>query len=125
MELKQFISQALTAIVEGVAEAQNSTKEHGAFINPGGLTRTTRAISDDAIWDNTTNNFARLVSFDVAVTVEEGTKTSGKIGVAVGLLNLGTGGASENKQLAVSRIQFAIPVLLPVVEKVNARIKKA
>ena len=72
----------------------------------------------------TTNNFARLVSFDVAVTVEEGTKTSGKIGVAVGLLNLGAGGASENKQLAVSRIQFAIPILLPVVVKTNARIEK-
>ena len=48
MELKQFISQALTAIVEGVTEAQENTKKHGAFVNPGGLTRTAKAISDDA-----------------------------------------------------------------------------
>lgn len=122
MELKQFISQALSSIVEGVVDAQELAKPHGALVNPGGLTRTSKNISDDAIWDNSTNNFARLVSFDVAVTVEEGTKTNGKIGVAAGILNLGAGGASENKQLAVSRIQFAVPLLLPTVDKVNARV---
>lgn len=116
MELKQFISQALISIIEGVVEAQNYTKDNGAFINPGGLTRTTKSISDDAIWDNRTNNFARLVSFDVAVTVEDATKTNAKIGVVAGIFNLGAGGASENKELAVSRIQFAVPVLLPVAE---------
>jgi len=113
MELKQFISQALSSIVEGVVEAQNQTRDHGAFINPGGLMRTTKSISDNAIWDNRTNNFARLVDFDIAVTVEEGTKTNAKIGVVAGLLNLGAGGASENKELAVSRIRFEVPVLLP------------
>lgn len=117
MELKQFISQALTAIVEGVVEAQEQTKKHGALVNPGGLRRTVKNISSDAIWDDSTNNFARSVSFDVAVTVEEGSKTNAKIGVAAGLLNLGAGGASENKQLAVSRIQFEVPLLLPVTAK--------
>ena len=116
MELKQFISQALTSIVEGVVEAQKQTGDQGAFVNPGGLMRTTKSISDNAIWDNRTNNFARLVDFDIAVTVEEGTKTNAKIGVVAGLLNLGAGGASENKELAVSRIRFEVPVLLPISE---------
>ena len=120
MELKQFISQALTSIVEGVVEAQDQTREHGAFINPGGLMRVVKSISNDAIWDNRTNNFARLVSFDVAVTTEEGTTTNAKIGVVAGVFNLGAGGASANKELAVSRIQFAVPVLLPVTELPSA-----
>jgi hypothetical protein len=59
MELKYFISQALTAIAEGVAAAQAKTAAHGAFINPGGLTRPTKSIADDAIGDNSTNKFAR------------------------------------------------------------------
>ncbi|MBX3657876.1 MAG: hypothetical protein KF740_05525 [Ramlibacter sp.] len=124
MELKNFISQALTSIVEGVVDAQKKTEKLGAHVNPGGLTRTTQHISNDALWDNTTNNFARLVNFDVAVTVEEGTKTNAKIGVVAGVLNLGAGGASENKELAVSRIQFSVPVLLPVVQKEGARAPK-
>jgi hypothetical protein len=124
LELKTFISEALTSIVEGVVDAQAKTAQHGAFINPGGLTRTTKAVSDDAIWDNSTNNFARLVSFDVAVTVEEGSKTNAKIGVVAGVFNLGAGGASENKERAVSRIQFAVPVLLPVSAKEGARAAK-
>ena len=124
MELKNFISQALMSIVEGVVEAQSRTASHGAFINPGGLTRTTKSISDDAIWDNKTNNFARIVTFDVAVTVEEGSKTNAKIGVVAGVFNLGAGGASENKELAFSRIQFAVPLLLPVSFKEGARAAK-
>lgn len=115
MELKSFVSQALSSIVEGVVEAQATASKHGASINPSGLMRSTQTVSTDAVWDNTTNNYARLVSFDVAVTVEEGTTTNAKIGVVAGILNLGAGGASANKEQAVSRIQFAVPVLLPVV----------
>lgn len=109
MELKQFIAQALTSIVEGVIEAQKQTKSHGAFINPGGLMRATKSISNDAIWDNSNNNLARIVSFDVAVTIEDSTKTDAKIGVIAGLFNLGASGESENKalaQLAVSSFRF-------------------
>lgn len=114
MELKTFISQALTSIVEGVVEAQAKTQNLGAFVNPGGLTKTTGAVSTDAIWDHRTNNIARLVTFDIAVTVEAGMSTSAKIGVLAGLLDLGAKGASQQKELAASRIQFSLPLLLPV-----------
>lgn len=116
MELTQFISETLVSIVEGIADAQARTKDRGAFVNPGGLMRTTSSVGENSIWDNRTNNFARLVTFDIAVTVEEGTKTGAKIGVVAGLFDLGAGGASENKQLAMNRIQFAVPVLLPASE---------
>jgi hypothetical protein len=113
VELKQFISATLTAIVDGVADAQKKTDASGAFVNPGGLMRTTSSIGENATWDNRTNNFARLVSFDVAVTVEEGTSTNAKIGVAAGIFGLSAKGSSDNKEQALHRIQFSIPVLLP------------
>ena len=121
MELKQFISEAITAIVEGVVDAQNKAESLGAFVNPGGLTRT--ATSPDTTWDNTDNNIARLVNFDVAVTVQNGTTTNAKIGVVAGLFNLGATGESEANQTAVSRIQFSVPVLLPALHKDGARRK--
>jgi len=125
MELKDFVAQALTAIVEGVVEAQKLTLEHGALVNPGGLTRTNQSISNDAIWDQRTNNFARNVAFDVAITVEEGTATKAAIGVVAGILSLGASGASDNREKAMSRIQFSVPVLLPTVDAdPAARLKK-
>ena len=50
------------------------------------------------------------VEFDVAVTVSEASKTGGGIGVAVGLLNLGSAGQSTNEASSVSRIRFKVPL---------------
>lgn len=114
MELKIFIATTLAAIVEGVVEAQKRVQPHGAHVNPGGLMRTTKSISPDALWDNRTNNMARVVSFDVALTEEESASTGAKAGVEVlSVVKLGAGGASENKESTVSRVQFSIPLLLP------------
>ncbi|MBX3703619.1 MAG: hypothetical protein KF822_07590 [Steroidobacteraceae bacterium] len=114
MELKDFVSQSIVSIVEGVVSAQERTRAHGAFVNPTKLTRTITNIGENAIWNNLDNNIARLVRFDVAVTVEEGTTSAGKIGVVSGLLNLGSAGTSEDKSKAISRIAFDVPILLPV-----------
>jgi hypothetical protein len=116
MELKDFISTTLAAIIDGVVDAQERVQSKGAHINPGGLMRTTRVLSENAIWDNSTNNYARTVSFDIAVTVEDGTKTNAKIGVVAGVFNLGAGGESANKQQAINRVQFSVPVLFPASE---------
>ena len=114
MELQAFISGTLSAIIAGVADAQKQATAHGAHVNPGRLMRTTAAITDNSIWDNRTNNYARTVTFDVAVSVEKGESTSAKIGVVAGVLGLGAAGESQGKESAVSRIQFAVPVLFPV-----------
>lgn len=114
MELKDFISTTLAAIVDGVSEAQEKVQARGAHINPGGLMRTTRSIAENAIWDNRTNNYARTVTFDLAVTVEDGTRTNAKVGVVAGVFNLGAGGESSNRQQAANRVQFSVPILLPV-----------
>jgi hypothetical protein len=126
MELKEFVSSTLTAIVEGIVEAQKKVVDHHAYVNPGGLMRTTKEVSENAVWDNRTNNFARNISFDVALTVEGNTATGAKVGVVAGLFTLGAGGSSENKQQAVSRVQFTIPVLFPTSDlPAGARAPKA
>lgn len=114
MDLKDFVSKSLLSIVEGVAEAQAKAGDLGAQINPGGLMRNIAKVEDNSIWDKRTNNYARTVKFDVAVTAEDGTATNAKIGVLSGVFNLGAGGASENKNAVVSRLQFSVPVLFPV-----------
>ena len=86
MELKDFVAESLLSIVEGIKDAQSKFPEHGAHINPGNLMRGTSAVAENAIWDNTNNNYAQLVSFDIAITAEDAAKAGAKIKVLSGLL---------------------------------------
>jgi hypothetical protein len=52
VELKDFVATTLAGIVEGVVEAQRRVASLDAHVNPGGLMRSTSALSDDAVWDN-------------------------------------------------------------------------
>jgi hypothetical protein len=113
IELQTFVTGTLVAIIEGVREAQKQAAPLGALVNPGGLTRSTSSVSESAIWDNSTNNYARTVSFDVAVTAEAGTATNARIGVLAGIMGAEAGGKSENKEVAYSRVKFDVPLLLP------------
>jgi hypothetical protein len=54
------------------------------------------------------------VSFNVAVTAAKGTKTQGGIAVFAGAFGLGSKGQSERSNETVNRIQFSVPVWLPM-----------
>lgn len=57
--------------------------------------------------------YAQLVHFHVALTVKEGTGTKGGIGVASGIVNLGSTGQSSNENTVVNHVKFAVPLALP------------
>ena len=113
MDLKDFVSETLTSILEGVATAQEKAKEVDAFVNPGGLMRNVSNTSDNSIWDNRTNNFAQQVNFDVAVTAEDSATGGAKVKVLSGILGGDVGGEKANKNSIASRVQFSVPILLP------------
>jgi hypothetical protein len=113
MELKDFVANTIAGVIEGLVAAQERIGARGAYVNPGNLMGSTTDRGEAALWDNRNNNYVRSMTFDVALTVQEGTNTGAKIGVATGFLNLGAGGASENSQLAVNRVQFSVPILFP------------
>lgn len=113
MELKDFVESTISGIIDGLVAAQARIAQHGAYVNPGNLMGSTSNRGESALWDNRTNNYARSINFDVALTVQDGTNTGAKIGVATGILNLGAGGASQNTNTAVNRVQFSVPILFP------------
>lgn len=105
MELREFISKTLFAIQAGVNDAIHLAKDDkvpGA-INPvwGGALKSTR---DDA----------QIVTFDIAVQASESDSSKGGGGIKV--LGVGVDGnlSSSIENTRTSRIQFTIPVLLPV-----------
>ena len=116
MELREFVAQALTQITEGVIEAQKNLHPTGARVNP--LMRHLLPKGEKNYpalgWaEGEGGNPVLMVSFDVAVTASEGTKTKGGIGVVTGILSLGSSGATDSEHSSASRLVFQVPLLLP------------
>ncbi|MEG8022561.1 hypothetical protein [Sphingomonas aerolata] len=111
MDLKTFIAETLVAIIEGVADAQRRIAED----------YDTAAISlldrpgEEAEWRNP--NY-KAVTFDVAITsAQEDSKESGaKAGLKVYVLSASVDGkdAASTKSSSASRVQFEVPLHLPV-----------
>jgi hypothetical protein len=115
MELKDFVEQALTQITEGVVAAQGNLEPFGAKVNPKMSHMFSGEKKHAAVgWaQGEGSNPILMVSFDVAVTTTEGTKTQGGIGVVTGILSLGSTGATDKGNSAATRIAFEVPLLLP------------
>ena len=111
MELKEFVAQTLTQIIDGVVQSQTNAIAHGALVNPH-LNPMSGKNSEHGFLQ-CLEGFAQVVKFDVALTVTEGTGTKGGIGVFAGPVNLGTSGQSSNSNSSVSRVQFNVPLILP------------
>ncbi|MFC7513574.1 hypothetical protein ACFQUU_01005 [Herbaspirillum sp. GCM10030257] len=113
MKLDEFIKEVLSEIVSGIRSAQEV--DGGAFIVPGGDGGHQYAnhprVSSSARLKST------IVDFDIALTVEESSKSSGSGGVKVVGIGANIQGESTLKDTKVSRIQFAIPILLPESQK--------
>jgi len=101
MELKDFVSQTLVEIVEGVRDAQGKTE---------GCSSKTSYVAPAEVG----NKLVQTVSFDVAVTTVDSTSTKGGIGVFVGPVALGSQGKSDAQNSSLSRIKFEVPLRFPM-----------
>jgi len=111
MDLREFVSETLVQIVEGVNDAQARTKEHGARVNPSLSTSAELAVKHSILIAS--GQAAQLVQFDVALTAKEGTGTKGGIGVVAGIFTLGSTGQSQAETSSLSRVKFSVPLVLP------------
>ena len=111
MDLKEFVAQTLTQIVEGVKDSQTKTAEMGGEVNPHLNTTHAELGKQGFLWAG--GRYAQVVQFDVALTVVEGTGTKGGIGVFAGAVTLGSSGQSKSESSSVSRVKFSVPLVLP------------
>ena len=122
MELKTFIKETLTQIVEGVKEAQEGTKETGAKINPTfDKGQKGEGLKGDAAKHGLTvvgdrAHPIQMMEFDVKLTVDERADKKEGIGVSVVGIKLGSDGEKSSETSSSSRIKFVVPIVLPVHE---------
>ena len=90
MEIKQFVKSVLKDVVDAVEETRLESSRD-MYLYAGKEQRT--------------------IEFDIAVTVEDSTSSSGKAGIKVFQVIEGGGDISKGlKNIAVSRIQFGVHV---------------
>ncbi|HEY8749795.1 MAG TPA: hypothetical protein VIM11_17560 [Tepidisphaeraceae bacterium] len=118
MDLKEFVSETIKQIIDGVVAAQEYGRAKGARVNPLHLpVRNSHGVMQSV---NYRADVAHPVEFDVALSTSDGTQTKGGVGLIVGILTLGSSGQSKNDNEVVSRVKFTIPVVLPT-EKDDAK----
>lgn len=112
MELKEFIKTAVSDIVSAVSELQTELAENGAIVNPP----LPHPISNGSVNVGKGNEPIQRLTFDVALTTTETNSVDGgaKGGVAIFSAKVGAGQQSSSQNM--SRLSFAIPVVLPVAE---------
>lgn len=114
MNLKEFISESLTQLIDGVIDAQKRTRGLGAEIVPPvfNLPKSMERMED--VYHAGRRFLAHLVDFDVAVTVSETKEAGGTVGVVVAGIGLGGKGKSRANTDTTSRIRFKVPVMYPL-----------
>ena len=111
IELRDFVSETIKQVIDGEVTAQQYAKEKDAVVNPPLLYH---VENENVMVDRDTTQPVQSISFDVAVTAAEGTKTQGGVAVFIGAFGLGSKGQSEKGSETVNRIQFSVPVSLPL-----------
>src|ERR1700677_4252002 len=95
MELKDFVSETIKQIIDGVVAAEAYGKNKGARVNPLHLpVRDENGVKHDITFRA---DIPHDIEFDVAVTATQGTETKGGIGVFVGAIGLGSHGQSNKE----------------------------
>lgn len=113
MELREFVSEALKQLIDGVVTAQEYASSKGAFINPEGLQYATVSGNLHIAHDSVHTEIPQIIEFDVAVTISEGGEAKAGIGVFAGPIGIGTQATTTDGNIVANKIKFSVPILLP------------
>lgn len=110
MELKEFVTDVLQQITDGVVDAQ----KRGVFVNPRKKHHGVKQSFYYTIDGENYEESLQTVDFEVGLTNEEGSG-GGKIGVSLAsIISFDVNGGGKTSNSSVTRIRFSIPMLLPV-----------
>lgn len=110
MELKEFISETVSAIADATTELQLKYGPDDIVINPPS------AQSGGEVFQKGSHNYTmrrvQNVDFDVAVTVASDATGGAKAGIKVFSAELAAHGGKSQRNENVTRVSFSIPMTL-------------
>lgn len=105
-----FVSQVLTEICQGLADARTRLEATGAILNPKQYSESQNAT------DLEKDTRRRITNVDFDLMVEAHGDATSKEGIVVGVLSIGLGkqNAETQSQRLTNRVKFSVPLVLPM-----------
>ena len=110
MELKEFITQTLININQGILDAQELTKDSGFLINPKNYKKDK---DKNYIVHNGCLPVIQEIEFNVVVNVTAGKDSKIAVGAFTGILSGGISNTNQNNNSTQTTIKFNLPVQFP------------
>jgi len=102
MDLREFVTAALSDISEGISDAKPLIANLGGHVNPVIYHKTSPA--EKKIVD---------VEFEVSLADNSTSKTGKGIGVMLSVVSAGANKTNETEMKSITRVKFSVPVELP------------
>lgn len=115
MELKEFIKETLSQIIEAVSETQEKYKGKKVLICPDDIQgKEGNNYIDNEKRYSIYNRITKVqnIEMDIAISVSEKEGSKSGIGIAK-IINAGISSESASQNASVSKIKFSIPLVLP------------
>lgn len=118
MNLEDFVQSSLQQIINGVRKAQETTRLTGKHpreadvVNPAVMYDADPAPKGKH-YATVHRNLVHFVEFDIAVTIDSSSEAKGGISLRVAGVGFDGGGSGTDRNTAVSRIKFEVPLMLP------------
>lgn len=118
MELKEFITQTLCNISQGIIDAQNQSSTSGFIINPKNIRK-----RDSNVYEHYNGNDATIqeIEFNIVVNVTEGSDSKIAVGAFTGILSGGGSTSNQNNNSTQTTIKFNLPVQFPSNDEIKKR----
>ena len=113
MELKEFISETLTQIAQGVKDGQNNVAELGAKVNPANVPSFQGDVPHCSGGGKTPAKILCDVEFNVALTNDTSTSMGSGISVLFGAIGIGGKHCTSDKDTTLNSIRFNVIMELP------------
>jgi hypothetical protein len=117
INLKDFVSEAITQITDAIIEAQKNNSEKGCVINPKVIqTIGTNNISYMLTPLRDNMGTVSILNFDLIIDASEKTDGGGGLKVRAGFLDIGGDIKREASGSLNNKLTFSIPVSFPLSE---------
>lgn len=115
MELKEFIKESLSQIIDAVKETQEKYKDTNVVICPDNIQEVKSGlyILDENEYDNySSRSKVQNIDMDIAISVTEKEGNKSGLGIAK-IINAGISSENAQRNESISKIKFSIPIVLP------------
>lgn len=117
MELKEFIKESLSQIIDAVKETQEEYRDTNVVICPDNIQEINGNffIFDEKEYDHySSRSKVQNIDMDIAISVTEKEGNKSGLGIAK-IINAGISSENAQQNESISKIKFSIPIVLPTV----------